>query len=320
MRPSINSGNRVDVPDSTSPTKNLERSPRSVLRVNINTEYAHPKESLRKRMDVTPHKDSPRKPLRTNKSENVLPTLTRGNRKIEIESKEPKSYSSTEDATQHNELKSKPKSSRKNTGNTEENQVIVKPEPKSETDRNTLKKSTDDENPKSQLKNRLPSKLPTLCKNINRQAKPPIEVTKPKQMATEPAIPACRNSTKNYTKTRETSKKVPVVITNNNNKLKPQPIKGKPSSVQASGPLPNKTRSQFQGSMAKKMSTTSVSDSKSKLSNSMTRKKNHNLDSKTTKQTQRKASTELGAELDTAGQQKFVAAKGKDILLSNHPW
>ena len=312
MRPSINSGTRVDVPDSTTPTKNLERSSRSLLRVNINTGYAHPKDSLRKRKDVTPHKDSPRKPLRTNKLENVLPTLTRRTRKIEIESKEPKSYLSTEDATQHNELKNKPKSSKKNTGNKEENQVIVKPEPKSETDRNTLKKSTDDKIPKSQLKNRLPSKLPTLCKNINRQGKPPIEVTEPKQLATEPAILACRNSTKNYTKTRETSKKVPVVIANNNNKLKPQPIKGKPSSVQASRPLSNKTRSQFQGSMSKKMSTTSVSDSKSKLSSS-TKIKNHNLDSKTTKQTQRKASNELGVELDTAGQQKFVAAKGKDI-------
>ena len=239
--------------------------------------------------------------------------MTRRNPKIEIESKKPESYSKTEDVTRHDESKNKPKSSRKNSRNKEENQVIVKPEPKSETDENILKKSTDDKNPNRQFKSRLPSKLPTLCKNINRQAELSVGITKPKQLAAETAIPACRNSTMNYTKKSETSKKVPMAISNNSITSKPQPVKGKPSSIQASGPLPNKTRSQFQGSMAKKISSTSVSDSKRKLSNSMIRKKNHNLDSKTTKQTHQKASNGHEAALDTAGQQKFVAAKGKDI-------
>ena len=236
--------------------------------------------------------------------------MTRRNRKIEKESKEPESYSRTEDVTRHNEPKNKPN---KNSANKEENQVIGKPELNSETGWSKLKKPTDDKNPNRQFKNRLPSKLPTLSKKINRQAEIPVKITKPKQLAVEPAIPACRNSTKNYPKTRETSKKVPMVIANNDNKLKPQPIKGKPSSAQASGPLSNKTRSQFQGSITKKISTTSVSDSKSKLSNSMVRKKNHDKDSKTTKQRQPTASNELGAELEAAGQQKFVPAKGKDI-------
>ena len=109
---------------------------------------------------------------------------------------------------------------------------------------------------------------------------------------------------------RKSTKKVPAVIPNNADNIKPQPVKGKSSSVSASGPVSNKSRPKL---LAKKNSTTSVSDSKSKLSDSIARKQNQSLDIRTAKQVHQKTSNEPGAKLDTAGQQEFVVAKGKNL-------
>ena len=177
----------------------------------------------------------------------------------------------------------------------------MKSEPNSETDRYKLKNSTDDINAKRQSKSSLPSKLPIPCQNINRQTE--VTSEKLKHMVAESIKSTGRNSTK----------KVPAVISNNADNIKPQPIKGKSSSLHAPGPINNKPRPNIQGSMAKKKSTTSVSDSKSKLSNSMARKQNQSLDIRTAKQVHQKTRNEPGAKLDTASQQEFVVAKGKNL-------
>ena len=279
------------------------RPTRSALRQDIPTEYAHFKESLRKRKNETPHRDSPRKPLRANNLKNVAPTLAKINRQFEIEREDDESYSSTEDAAQHKGSNKTPKvlrfSSQRNKGKTEENQEIAKPEPKSETGWNKLKESTDDKNTKGQFANNLPSKLPIPCQNHKRQAELPVG--KPKHITAEPVVPACRNSKTSYTKKTEISKRVP------------QQLKGKPNSFQTSGSNSNKPRSQLQGSTAKNSSTTSVPDSKSKLSSYVIRKKNHSLYRRTAKQKHPKPINELRAEFDTADQQEFISAKGKNL-------
>ena len=177
----------------------------------------------------------------------------------------------------------------------------MKSEPNSEPDRYKLKKSTDDINAKRQSKCSLPSKLPIPCQNNNRQTE--VTSEKPKHMVAESSKSTVRNCTK----------KVPAVISNNAENIKPQPVKGKSSSFSASGPVSNKSRPKLQDSMAKKKSTTSVSDTKSKLSNPMARKQNQSLDSRTVKQAHQKARNESGAKRDTSGQQEFVAAKGKNL-------
>ena len=191
------SGKRRDVHNAT-PTETPERTPRSALRHSIPTEYADIKESLRKRKDVTPHRDSPRKPQRPNKLENFVPTLT-----------------SQDDASGPNRTKKKSESlrssSQRNKGKSEE---IVKSEPNSETDRYKLKKSTDDINAKRQSKSSLPSKLPIPCQNNNKQTE--VISEKPKQKVAESIKPTSRNSTK----------KVPAVVSNNADNIKPQPLKG----------------------------------------------------------------------------------------------
>ena len=275
------------------------RPSRSALRQDIPTEYAHFKESLRKRKNETPHRDSPRKPLRANNLKNVASTLSKINQQFEIEREDDESHSSTEDAAQHKESNKTPKSFRfslqRSKGKTGENQEIWKP--KSEAGWNKLKKSTDDKYTKGQFANNLPSKLPIPCQNNKRQAELPVEI--PKHITAEPVLPACRNSKTSYTKKKEISKRVP------------QQLNGKPNSFQTSGSNSNKPRSQLQGSMAKNGSTTSVPDSKSKLSNSMIRKKNHSLDRRTAKQKHPKPSNELRAESDTTDQQESISAKGK---------
>ena len=45
----------------------------------------------------------------------------------------------------------------------------------------------------------------------------------------------------------------------------------------------------------------------------MARKQNQSLDIRTAKQAHQKTGNKPGAELDTAGQQEFVAAKGKNL-------
>ena len=177
----------------------------------------------------------------------------------------------------------------------------MKSEPNSETDRYKLKKSNDDINEKRQFKSSLPSKLPISCQNNNRQTE--VTSKKTKHMVAESIKSTGKNSTK----------KVPAVNPINADNIKPQPVKGKSTSFSASGPVSNKSRPKLQGSMAKKMSTTSVSDSKSKLSNSMARKQNQSLDIITAKQTNQKTRHGPGAKLDTAGQQEFVVAKGKNL-------
>ena len=161
----------------------------------------------------------------------------------------------------------------------------MKSEPNSETDRYKLKKSTDDINEKRQTKSIIPSKLPIPCQNNNRHSE--VTYEKPKHMVAESIKSTGRKSTK----------KVPAVIPNNADNIKPQPVKGKSSSVSASGPVSNKSRPKLQGSMAKKNSTTSVLDSKSKLSNSMAGKQNQSLDSRTVKQAHQKARNEPGQNL-----------------------
>ena len=272
---------------NATPTETPERTPRSALRHSVPTEYADIKESLRKRKDVTPRRDSPRKPLRPNKLENVVPTLT-----------------SPDGAARLKTTKKKPESlrfsSQRNKGKSEE---ILKSGPNSETDRYKLKKSNDDINEKRQSKSSLPSKLPIPCQNNNRQTE--VTSEKPKHMVAESIKSTCRNSTK----------KVPDKVSKNADNIKPQPLKGKSSSFTTTGPVSNKSRPKLQGSMAKKNSTTSVSDPKSKLSNPMARKQNQSLDSRTVKQAHQKARNDHGARLDIAGQQEIVAAKGKNLNL-----
>ena len=177
----------------------------------------------------------------------------------------------------------------------------MKSEPNSETDRYKLKKSNDDIIEKRQSKSSLPSKLPIPCQNNNRQTE--VTSEKPKHMVAESIKSTGRNSTK----------KVPTVISNNADNIKSKPLKGKSSSFSTSGPVSNKSRPNLQGSMAKKKSTTSVSDSKSKLSNSMARKQSQSLDSRTIKQAHQKTRNEPGAKRDTEGQQDCVVAKGKNL-------
>ena len=189
-------------------------------------------------------------------------------------------------------------SSQINKGKSEE---ILKSEPNSKTDRYKLKKSTDDINEKRQSKSSLSSKLPIPCQNNNRKTEVPSE--KPKYMVAESIKSTGRKRTN----------KVPALISNNADNIKPQPLKGKSSSISSSGPVSNKSRPKLPGSMAKKRSTTSVSDTKSKLSNSMARKQNQSLDSRTVKQAHQKTTNEPGVKLGTAGLQEFVVAKGKTL-------
>ena len=66
----------------------------------------------------------------------------------------------------------------------------------------------------------------------------------------------------------------------------------------------------LQDNMAKKRSTTSISDTKSKLSNSLIGKKKHSIGNRTAKQINLKASDELRAKLDAEGQ----TARGSKCL------
>ena len=131
----------------------------------------------------------------------------------------------------------------------------------------------------------------------------------PKRMAAKPTVPACRNSTANYTKKREALKKVPDSAPSSVNKLKPQRLKGKSSICQSSQPITNKPMPPLQGSVAKRRSTTSISESKCKFSNSLIDKENHSLGNRTAKQINPEANDRHRANFDAEGRKGICYSK-----------